>query len=62
LRKGTKFGRPTALDASQRRAQGMAGRNPAGARELGADRERVDAEAHQIVDEQEQTADSGGKL
>ena len=43
-------------------AQGMAGRDPAGARELGADRERVDAEAHQIVDEQEQTADSGGKL
>jgi len=40
----------------------MASRDHAGARELGAHRERVEVETHQIVDEQKQAADAGRKL
>ena len=40
----------------------MAGRDHGGARKPGAERQCVAVETHQIVDEQEQAADPGGKL
>ena len=40
----------------------MAGRDHAGARKLGAERQCVAVETHQIVDEQEQPAHPGGEL
>jgi hypothetical protein len=40
----------------ERGAQGMAGRDHGGARQLGAERQCIAIETHQIADEQEQAA------